>query len=126
MNVERRRKRSSVAKLALRYWLAAEARRAQLFAMVIADSSGLLLGASMGGPEVEELAALAPLVARPEKQEGFEQPPARIPLQVRRIRHQRETLYLCAVGETAAQTPYVRFDSAVTGVSRILDEYCYS
>ena len=61
---ERRRKRSSFSGLALHYWLAAVARRKHLWGLVLADSAGLLVAASMKGEEAEEVAALAPLLVQ--------------------------------------------------------------
>jgi len=118
MNRERRRKRSSFTALALQYWLNAVAQRKKLMALVLADSAGLLVAASFRGPEAEELAALAPLLARPgQPLAALEEAPS-LPLEIRPMHIERASLYLCAVGDLTRTGDGLRV--AETGVHRIL------
>jgi hypothetical protein len=115
---ERRRKRSSYIGLSLQYWLASVAQRKKLMALVLADSGGLLVASSFKGPEAEELAALAPLLARPgEPGAALERAP-NVPLAVRPMRIDQTSLYLCAVGNQSSREEGIRL--AVGGVRRIL------
>jgi hypothetical protein len=118
MVCERRRKRSSFSGLALQYWLAAIAQRDRLFALVVADSAGLLVAASMKGPEAEELAAIAPLLVRPmsDGPSGSDHP--RVPMVIRKMRLDQASLFLCAVGNQEKSQTSLRM--AEDGVRRIL------
>ena len=115
MTGERRRKRSSFSGLALQYWLGAVAQRKQLMALVLADSAGLLVAASFRGPEAEELAAIAPLLARPG--DPLDSVPS-VPVEIRPLRIDRTSLYLCAVGDRRRTADGLSL--AVHGVERIL------
>lgn len=118
MTRERRRKRSSFTALALQYWLNAVAQRNKLMALVLADSAGLLVAASFRGPEAEELAALAPLVASPGRQlAALEEAPS-LPMEIRPMSIDRASLYLCAVGDLTRTGDGLRI--AEGGVQRIL------
>jgi len=110
--VERRRKRSSFWGLALQYWLGAVSRRTKLVGLVLADSAGLLVASSLRGPEAEELAAMAPLVARPRETAS-----PRLPMSVKRITIDRSQLYLCAVGGSNHERG---LQLAENGIQRIL------
>jgi len=118
MYLERRRKRSNYTSLALQYWLAAVARRSQLFALVLADPAGLLIASSLRGPEAEELAAVAPLIARPDEKGESVQARGEIPIVIQKLDVDRSTLFLCAVGERQSSRAGLR--SATAGVRRIL------
>jgi hypothetical protein len=118
MLAERRRKRSSFAGLALQYWLAAVARRRKIAALVLADSAGLLVAASFRGPEAEELAALAPLMARSGSCDGVLDRPVDLPFVVYPVRVDRSSLYLCAVGGDPGGEAVLRL--AEGGIQRIL------
>ena len=119
MLAERRRKRSSFAGLSLQYWLNAVAQQKRLFALVLADSAGLLIGASMTGPEAEELAAVAPLLARPNNAECNPMPERnKIPVVVQPMRLDHASLFLCAVGDRERGKEGIRL--AASGVRRIL------
>lgn len=122
MRTERRRKRSSFAGLALQYWLNSIAQKKRLFALVVADSAGLLVGASLHGPEAEELAAVAPLLARPGEDgvQAAEHP--EIPVVVQKLQVDRSSLYLCAVGDRTRGRECIRL--AANGVRRILNAPC--
>ncbi len=118
MQVERRRKRSSYTGLALQYWLYSIAQRKRLFALVLADSAGLLVAASFHGPEAEELAAVAPLLSRPTETGQVGRDRSRIPMVIQRLPVDRASLYLCAVGDRERSRDGVRL--AADGVQRIL------
>jgi hypothetical protein len=118
MFLERRRKRSNYVGLALQYYLAAVAKRSQLFALVLADPCGLLVASSLRGPEAEELAAVAPLIARPDEQGETVQERAEIPIVIQRLDVEQSSLFLCAVGERQSSRAGLR--SAAAGVRRIL------
>jgi len=122
MYLERRRKRSSYSGLALQYWLTAIAQRKRLFALVVADSAGLLIASNLPGPEAEELAAVAPLLARPGEAEcNSDLVPDRqekIPIVIEKMLLDRSSLYLCAVGDKERSRESLRL--AEGGVRRIL------
>ncbi|MCB9556203.1 MAG: hypothetical protein H6707_08890 [Deltaproteobacteria bacterium] len=111
MTLERRRRRSSFAGLALRYWFAAIAKRTRLFGLVLADSAGFLVASNLRGPEAEELAAIAPLLGRPSQQ-------AEVPVSVVSVRVEEVCLYLCAIGDESPRNAALRL--AEGGVQRIL------
>jgi hypothetical protein len=117
MHVERRRKRSSFAGLALQYWLNAIAQKKRLFALVVSDSAGLLIASSLHGPEAEELAAIAPLLGR-SGEDGMQLDRPDIPVVVHKLQVDHSSLYLCAVGDRARGQESVRL--AAGGVRRIL------
>jgi len=117
MYVERRRKRSSFAGLALQYWLNSIAQKKHLFALVVSDSAGLLIASSLHGPEAEELAAVAPLLARPGEN-GVQLEHPEIPVVIHKLQVDRSSLYLCAVGDRARGRESIRL--AASGVRRIL------
>lgn len=118
MLTERRRKRSSFAGLALQYWLGAVARQNRLMALVLADSAGLLIASSFRGPEAEELAAMAPLLARPGQPGAPLEEAPRLPLEIQPLRIDRTSLYLCAIGERGRIGDGLK--KAAGGVRRIL------
>jgi hypothetical protein len=118
MFTERRRKRSSFSGLALQYWLSSLAQRKQLFALVLADSAGLLIGSNLHGPEAEELAAVAPLLARPAEDKDSALERRKIPMVIDRMQIDRSSLYLCAVGDERRSRECLRL--AATGIRRIL------
>lgn len=115
---ERRRKRSSFAGLALQYWLKSVARRKNIMALVLADSAGLLMASSFGGPEAEELAAMAPLLARAGEEGAPLETQPDIPLTIRPMQVYRDSLYLCAVGNRRRGNDSLH--EAIGGVQRIL------
>lgn len=125
--VERRRRRSGYPGLALHYWLAEIARQNDLFALVLADSSGLLVGSSLRGPEADELAAIAPLIARDDhpasysSDAGTRKRRPSVPVTVQCVAVEGDSMYLCAVGE--AEQSHEGLSEASTGVHRILATY---
>jgi hypothetical protein len=116
---ERRRKRSSFAGLALQYWLSAVARKKKMMALVLADSAGLLVASSFNGPEAEELAALAPLLARAGEEGAPLESKPDVPLTIRPMQFYRDSMYLCAVGNRRRGNDTL--NEAAEGVDRILD-----
>lgn len=66
MSTERRRKRSDDPVTALHYQLAHTRAEAKLEALVLVDDAGCLVAGAGAWPTCEELAAYAPLLARPE------------------------------------------------------------
>jgi hypothetical protein len=120
MHVERRRKRSSYSGLALQYWLSSVANQQQLFALILADAAGLLVASSLRGPEAEELAAVAPLLARPDESGLNVAERGNVPVVVHKVLFEQSSFFLCAVGERQKSRRSVRL--AEGGVRRILDE----
>jgi hypothetical protein len=118
MQVERRRKRSSFASLSLQYWLSAVAQQKKLMALVLADSAGLLVASSFHGPEAEELAAMAPLLARPGEPDSPLMELPQLPVEIQPMSVDCTSLYLCAVGDRARIPDGMRL--AAGGVLRIL------
>ena len=117
MPLDRRRRRSNYTALSLHYWLASLVDRTRAFAFILADPTGLLIAASIRGPEAEELAAVAPLVARsdpdptPPKQYG-------VPMCVEKLSVEGMPMLLCAIGDRDNCDLAIR--QAATGVARIL------
>jgi hypothetical protein len=112
---ERRRKRSSFAGLALHYWLSAVARRKHLWGLVLADSAGLLVAASIKGTEAEEVAALAPLLVQ-GRRPTTDMPDT--PVVVHQLYLDQSLFYLCAVGDSTRSLEGARL--AADGIKRIL------
>lgn len=105
---ERRCQRSRYTSQALRYWLAAVARRQAVASLVLADEAGLLIAASSDGPEADEVAATAPLRA----------PPSGGPQAVQTVTVHQTPLLLCVRGPLARQR--AALDEARAGIDRIL------
>jgi hypothetical protein len=63
MEKDRRRRRSADPLVALHYQLAASRARSELDAIVVADTSGVVVAGAGSWPVCEELAAYAPLLA---------------------------------------------------------------
>lgn len=118
MYAERRRKRSNFAGLALQYWLSSVARQQGIFGLVLADSAGLLVASSLRGPEAEELAAIAPLLAADGDRGESTFQPEDLPIVVHRTEVDRSQLFLCAVGDS--ERVQQGMSTAAGGVQRIL------
>ncbi|MBI4951881.1 MAG: hypothetical protein HY908_07585 [Myxococcales bacterium] len=115
---ERRTKRSNVPGLALQHWLAAVAEREGLFGLVLADDSGLLIGASLPDAEAAELAALAPGLAPPTDDGARLDKWYQTQMLIEPVEIDRSRLWLWALGDRArgrASLPV-----AARGVRRIL------
>jgi hypothetical protein len=115
---ERRRKRSSYTCLSLQYWLNAVAQRKRLMAIVLADSAGLLVASSFKGPEAEELAAMAPLLADAGHPDAPLEAVPEMPMAIQKMHVDRTSLFLCAVGEQHRSREGLQL--AAGGVQRIL------
>jgi hypothetical protein len=120
MHVERRRKRSSYSSLALQYWLSSIASQQEVFALILADAAGLLVASSLRGPEAEELAAVAPLLARPDDSGLNVAERGDVPVVIHKVLFDQSSFFLCAVGDRGRSRRSVRL--AEGGVRRILDE----
>ncbi len=113
---ERRRKRSSFAGLALQYLFNAIARRQGLQGIVLADTAGLVVATNLQKGDAEEVAAMAPLMARSAGLEydwywGS-------PLVMRQVEIDGYPFYLCALG---ANMPAIQGAREAAGaVDRIL------
>lgn len=118
MFVERRRKRSSYIGLSLHYWLQAIAQQHRLMALILADSAGLLVAASARGPEIEELAAVTPLLARNDDQGRNVVQRRNLPMAIASVPVDKLPFFLCAVGNTEENETSV--NEAMAGVLRIL------
>ena len=118
MSAERRKQRSQLYDRSLRFWLAAEARRAELAGFVLADSSGLVLASSRDAPEVEEVAALAPLLSRPDDTGQSLAQQHQIPVSIQEMVVENSLLYLCALGDE--ERCEGGLESAAPGIRRIL------
>jgi hypothetical protein len=116
MQIERRRKRSSYLSLALQYWLVSVAKRRQLEALVLADSTGLLVAASTRKEVAEEIAALAPLLD--EKKYETVAGREHLPIAIRKMPIADGALLLCALGQDDKTRDSLR--QAVDGIKRIL------
>ncbi len=116
MTRERRRKRSSFAGLALQYLFNSIVARKGIEAIVLADTSGLVVASSHKETEAEEVAALAPLMARSAGLQYDWYWGA--PLTMQQVDIGRDTFYLCALGENGPALKGAQ--EAAGGVDRIL------
>lgn len=107
---ERRCRRSRYTSQALRYWLAAVARRQAVASLVLADQAGLLIAASSDGLEADEVAATAPLG----------RPPSGGPVAVQTVTVHQAPLFLCVRGPVPRQR--AALDEARAGIARILGD----
>ena len=120
--IERRRRRSSIAALAVRYQLEAVRERGDFPALVLADDQGLVVAAA-GDPELcEELAAHAPLIARAAISRTRMTPRLRgAEVEVRPLHLPDGLLHLACVGGPAARDALL--DHSARGVHRILTHH---
>ncbi len=120
--IERRRRRSSLAALAVRYQLEAVRDRGDFPALVLADDQGLVVAAA-GDPELcEELAAHAPLIARAAISRTRMTPRLRgAEVEVRPLHLPDGLLHLACVGGPAARDALL--DHSARGVHRILTHH---
>jgi hypothetical protein len=118
MQLDRRRKRSNYTALSLHYWLAAIAERTPAFAYVLADPTGLLVASSIRGPEAEELAAVAPILARPDANGIQVAKRYGVPMCIEEIEIDGMQMLLCAVGDREACR--TALPQVADGVGRIL------
>ena len=122
---ERRTQRSSDPLVALHYQLAQSKSHSTAEAIVLADTSGVVVAGAGSWVVCEELAAYAPLfsnAAAGERAEG--DLPERVAslraaCEVREMTAGGQPMLLCALGKTAARTRAA--DLAAEGVVRILE-----
>jgi hypothetical protein len=117
----RRRKRSKNLTISLNLWLASLASRLRIPGLILLDLSGLVIASNFRGPKTDELAALVPLLARPNEEGVRLIDRRRVPLSIQPMEHRGETLFVCAVGERIRRENGARI--AAIGVRRILKEH---
>lgn len=118
MWLERRRKRSEHAGLALRYLLAAVAARTNMLGLVLADEHGLVVAASLSPENAEPVAALAPFRAGRVRLPTHLLPRPPVPMATMTLDLDGTTLYLCALGGPEIDTR--ELEETAIGVIRIL------
>ena len=116
---DRRKQRSSDPLVALHYQLAQSKSRSSVEALVLADTSGVVVAGAGSWVVCEELAAYAPLFA----QDAAGLPPRvatlRAECEVREMTAGGQPMLLCALGKTAARA--LATETASRGVVRILE-----
>lgn len=118
---ERRRKRSERAEEALTLWLRSTAQRMRLPCLVLADDAGLLVASSLDRDRSDELAALAPLLARRDADGRTPMERHGVPMGIHAVDHEGMTLLLIAVS-AEVQRRERGLAAARLGVRRILRE----
>lgn len=117
---ERRKRRSSNVIVALRYWLVATAQRTRTSGFALADASGFLIASNLPQGHAQELATLAPLLARPGRTGRRPVDDFELPLSIHEIPMFDSKLLLCAVGDPPCREQGLK--EAVPGVLRIIKE----
>lgn len=116
---ERRKRRSTDPLVALHYQLAQSKSRSRVDAIVLADTSGVVVAGAGSWVVCEELAAYAPLFS----QTGDELPARvaglRAECEVREMTAGGQPMLLCAMGKGSARTQAA--DLASAGIVRILE-----
>lgn len=132
---DRRRRRSADPLVALHYQLSETRSRGELDAIVVADSSGVVVAGAGSWPVCEELAAYAPLLAEGSWASMTESVTSRVDtlrrdVEIRSLLVGGQEVLLCARRQRRGQTsapsaPSERaardLDQAVAGISRILE-----
>lgn len=120
--VERRRRRSDDVITALHYQLSLVRSLAELEALVLVDDRGFLVAGAGAWPACEELAAYAPLLARPEaiRRRRVESRVASLSREVESLRLEIEgsEVLLCGRGGTSRRRAAI--ERAAAGCLRIL------
>lgn len=116
--VERRRRRSEHANVALRYQLEHTREKGHLEALVLASDEGLPVAASGEAAVCAELAAVAPWLGRSVLAMPMSPLLRGAEVACRTIRVHGERLYLVAVGGTVARDAHL--STSVAGLERIL------
>lgn len=129
---ERRLRRSTDPLVALHYQLSATRSRGQLDAIVVADTSGVVVAGAGSWPVCEELAAYAPLLVEGEWASMTSQVSSRVEslradVEVRPLVIAGQEVLLCArrprsrsAGGAMFEEAARDFEAAAAGVSRIL------
>lgn len=129
---ERRRRRSADPLVALHYQLSETRSRGELDAIVVADSSGVVVAGAGSWPVCEELAAYAPLLAEGTWASMSDSVTSRVDtlrrdVEVRSLMVGGQEVLLCArrqlrgEGRTACEGVARDLDQAAAGISRILE-----
>lgn len=129
---ERRRRRSTDPLVALHYQLSTTRTRGELDAIVIADTSGVVVAGAGSWPVCEELAAYAPLLAEGAWGSMTDQVSSRVDdlrnqVEVRTLVVGGQEVLLCARRQRAIEGIEAKdaangfIDEAAAGVSRILE-----
>ena len=122
---ERRRRRSSDPLVALHYQLSSARSAGDLDAIVVADSSGVVVAGAGSWPVCEELAAYAPLLADGE----WASPSTQVSSRVEALRHEVDVrtvsigdqdVLLCTRQKRRDPSTDQWVDQAARGISRIL------
>lgn len=122
---ERRRRRSSDPLVALHYQLSSARSAGDLDAIVVADSSGVVVAGAGSWPVCEELAAYAPLLA----DGAWSSPSTQVSSRVEALRHEVEVrtvsigdqdVLLCTRQKRRDPEAGQWVDQAARGISRIL------
>jgi hypothetical protein len=120
--VDRRRRRSDDVITALHYQLSRARSLAELEALVLVDDRGFLVAGAGAWPACEELAAYAPLLARPEeiRRRRVENRVASLSREVESLRLEIEgaEVLLCGRGGTSRRRAAI--ERAAAGCLRIL------
>jgi hypothetical protein len=121
---ERRTRRSDDTITALHYQLASMRRQGELEALVLVDDSGCLVAGAGAWPTCEELAAYAPLLARPSEVRsqvvGSRVAALHRDVLVQPLRVDGVEVLLCGRGGSADRARVV--DRAAAGCRRILEQ----
>ena len=129
---DRRRRRSADPLVALHYQLSETRSRGELDAIVVADSSGVVVAGAGSWPVCEELAAYAPLLAEGTWASMTELVSSRVEtlrrdVEVRALMIGGQEVLLCArrqrrgEGQEAGEGVERDLDQAAAGISRILE-----
>ena len=112
--LERRKNRSRLSAMALRYWLQATVQRLGVEGLVLSDAHGVVVASSLHADRAEKLAAVAPLWSRGSlvRVDSMSRP-----LQIHEVKVGADEMYLCAWGSPADQPA---LQQAERGIQRIL------
>jgi hypothetical protein len=116
---ERRKQRSADPLVALHYQLAQSKSHSSVEAIVLADTSGVVVAGAGSWVVCEELAAYAPLFSHRDEDLPARVAQIRAECEVREMTVSGQPMLLCAMGKTAARARAA--DHATGGVVRILE-----
>lgn len=116
---ERRKQRSTDPLVALHYQLAQSRSQSAVEAIVLADTSGVVVAGAGSWVICEELAAYAPLFSQRDEDLPARVASLRAECEVREMTAGGQPMLLCAMGKTAARSRAT--EHASSGVARILE-----
>jgi hypothetical protein len=116
---ERRKQRSTDPLVALHYQLAQSKSRSSAEAIVLADTSGVVVAGAGSWVVCEELAAYAPLFSQTDSELPARVASLRAECEVREMTAGGQPMLLCAMGKSTARAQAA--DLASGGVVRILE-----